>query len=161
MDDVLLTIEGENISFKKRISEYKAGQIIAQLNVGGSVGTLAVAAPGVHEMRTASPATARGLRSEIKDLPISSTLEGYPSYHDLPTKADKILWILQYAETYQVLDLNSVEIDFLSRQLREPIETKNFGAFNQRNRKSGYVMMSKNSFRITKPGQTRLTSLVK
>lgn len=165
MDDVLLTIEGENISFKKKISEQRAGQIIALLS---SPSNTATAAPGnvvsiaaLSPARTSSMPTARGTRPEVKDLPISSILEGYLGYHELPTKADKILWILQYAETYQLLDLNSVEVDFISRELRDPIDTKNFGAFNQRNQRLGFVMKSKNSFRISNKGRTHLANLAK
>lgn len=162
MTEILLTIEGEGISFKKQISEHRAGQIISLLSTAQSpvIDPINLSPTRISEKRSAA-ATPRSVRGEVKDLPIDASLEGYPGYYDLPTKADKILWILQYAEKYGLNELNSVEIDFVSRQLREPIDTKNFGAFNARNQRAAYVMKSKSSFQITKKGQTHLTGLMK
>lgn len=159
MSDVKLTIEGENISFKKEISEHRAGQIISLLSSEQSP-LLDPIKASPKKAGGSNKVSKRGLRDEITSLPIDTALEGYPGYHDLPIKADKILWIMQYAETNGVKGgLSSGEIDFLSTELKDRIEAKNFGAFNNRNVKSSFVKKVGGLFQAQHKGLVYLKSL--
>lgn len=159
MSDVRLTLEGENISFKKDISEHRAGQIISLLSTEQS--PLLDPTKVVTKRSSGTKGVSkRSLRDEISSLPIDTSLEGFPGYHELPTKADKIIWILQYAEANGIKGgLSSGEIDYLSTQLKDRIEAKNFGAFNNRNVKSSYVKKVGGLFQAQHKGLTYLKNL--
>ncbi len=162
MSEIKLTILGEGFSFEKVITQQRAGQIISLL--GQEQSTLLPPLSGepmkqfVAERRGFA---GRGVRAEIRELPISTALEGYPGYYELPTKTDKIIWLLEYAEQNGVKGLNSGEIDFLSSELKDRIEAKNFGAFNARNMRNAFVKKIGGMFHSQKKGLDYLRGLQK
>jgi len=111
-----------------------------------------------------SPGTKRtvvskGVRDEIKNLQIVSSLEKYPDYHNLPTKGDKILWLLEYVLKNNIKELTPAEIDFLSVKLRDRVEQSGFTALNARNIKKAFVLKNNEGFQIQKRGTDYLLSL--
>lgn len=103
----------------------------------------------------------KGIRTEINDLTLVGSMEGYPDYHDTLTKADKILWLLQYVSLNNIKALTPVEVDFLSSKLQERVDQKGFTALNGRNIKKSYVISGKQGFEIQKKGIDYLLSLNK
>lgn len=106
-----------------------------------------------------TPATFRGTRDEVKNLEITGSLEGYPDFHSLPAKADKILWLLAYADLHGIKGLSSAEVDFLSTNLRDRVASKHFSTFNQRNEKKSYVIKVPEGFLLHKKGSSYLKEL--
>lgn len=104
-------------------------------------------------------ALSNGVREEVKAFDVNATLDGFPDYHKLPTKADKILWLMAYAEKNSVNALSPSEIDFLSGELRDRVESRGFTALNQRNIKNGFVSKTSAGFQIQRKGTEHLTSL--
>jgi hypothetical protein len=104
----------------------------------------------------------RGIRDEVRELEIKTSLENFPSYHDLSTKADKILWVLEYAEAQSIKGLSPTEIDHISGELRERIESKSFTALNTKNLQASYVKKTPEGyFRIEKKGSEYLKTAAK
>jgi hypothetical protein len=162
MSELKLTIEGEGISFKKNITEHRAGQIISLLSSEQSPLLDPIKKTVARNLSgKSSPNSRRNIREEVEALPIDTSMEGYPNYHDLPTKADKIIWVLQYAEQNGVKGLTSGEVDFLSAEFKDRIEAKNFGAFNGRNVRSSYIKKINGLFETQQKGLNYLASLVK
>jgi hypothetical protein len=102
----------------------------------------------------------KGTRDEVNALHTVSTLDGYPDYHNLPTKGDKILWLLEYALKNNIKELTPAEVDSLSTKLRDQVEQSGFTALNARNMKKGYVLKNKDGFQIQKRGTDYLIGLV-
>lgn len=100
----------------------------------------------------------KGVREEIKNLNIVSALDGYPDYHNLHTKGDKILWLLEYADKNGIKSLAPVEAEFLSVKLRDKIELGGFTALNARNIKKAFVTKTSDGFQIQKRGSDHLKS---
>jgi len=98
----------------------------------------------------------KGIRDEIKQFEIAGSLEGYPDYHNLPTKADKILWLLEYADKKGVKSLTPAEVDFLSTQLRDRIKSNQFTALNERNVRKSFVTKTADGFLVQKKGADHL-----
>jgi hypothetical protein len=92
-------------------------------------------------------------------MEIRGDMEGYPDYHKLPTKGDKILWLLEYAFKKDVKALTPAEVDALSVKLRDRVESGGFTALNARNVKNSYVMKTAEGFQIQKRGSDYLSSL--
>lgn len=101
----------------------------------------------------------KGIRDEVKTMEITSTLDGYPDYFKFQTKADKILWLLKYAETKQVSTLTPPEISELSAHLREKIEVRDFASHNKRNIIKGFVCKTAAGFQLQKKGLDYLGSV--
>lgn len=98
-------------------------------------------------------------RKEVVSLSIVTTLEGYPNFHPLPTKADVILWVLAYADSQKIEDLTPKEVEVITDKLRNVIEQKDFSAFNKRNIKLGYVAQVDGKFKIQQKGLDFLKTL--
>lgn len=91
-------------------------------------------------------------RDEVTSLSIVTNLEGYPDFHDLPTKADSILWVLAYGASKGVESLTPREVEFLSDRLLKKVEQKDFSAHNKRNRESSYVAFTDGKFKLQQKG---------
>lgn len=103
----------------------------------------------------------KGIREEIKNLNIVGDLSGYPDYHNMPTKGDRILWLLEYTYKNDIKSLAPVEVEFLSVKLRDKIEMSGFTALNTRNIKKNFVIKASDGFQIQKKGSDHLKSLDK
>jgi hypothetical protein len=98
----------------------------------------------------------KGIRDEVKSLSISGSLADYPDYHDLPTKADKILWLMQYVDIKGVKGVTPAEVDFLSTELRDRIKANDFAAHNGRNIRKSFITKTSDGFLIQKKGSDHL-----
>jgi hypothetical protein len=102
----------------------------------------------------------KGVRDEVKILESIGAMDGYPDYHALPTKSDKILWLLQYADLKGVSTLSPSEVDYLSVRLRDRIDSSGFTALNGRNVKKSFVTKTAEGFQVQKRGTDYLVSLI-
>lgn len=100
-----------------------------------------------------------GVRDEVRQLETLGTLDGFPEYYGLATKADKILWLLAYADKGGVKTLTPTEVDYMSGELRDKVDAKGFTALNQRNIKNSFVSKTASGFQIQKKGIDHLKSL--
>lgn len=100
-----------------------------------------------------------GVRDEVRRLETVGTLESFPEYYGLATKAYKILWLLAYADKNGVKTLTPTEVDYMSGELRDKVDAKGFTALNQRNIKSSFVSKTSTGFQIQKKGIDHLKSL--
>jgi len=100
-----------------------------------------------------------GVREEIRLLEMVGTLESFPEYHTLPTKGDKILWLIAFADKQGVNTLTPTEVDFMSGELRDKVDAKGFTALNQRNIKNSFVSKTVTGFQIQKKGSDYLKSI--
>jgi len=98
----------------------------------------------------------KGVREEVKNLQILGSMDELPDYHDLSAKADKILWLLHYADTNNIKGLTPAEVDFLSTELRDRVKTNDFAAHNTRNIKKSFVTKTSEGFLIQKKGLDHL-----
>jgi hypothetical protein len=103
----------------------------------------------------------KGVREEVKSLELIGSMDGYLDFYKLPTKGDKILWLLEYADKNGVVSLTPPEVDFLSTRLRERIESGGFTALNERNIKKSFTKKMAEGFQIQKRGSDYLLSLGK
>ncbi len=108
---------------------------------------------------TKRPPPVKGIRDEIKEMQILASQDGLIDYHKLSTKGDKILWILSYADKKGIDALTPAEVDHLSGQLRDRINSSGFTALNDRNVKSAFVAKTKIGFQLQKKGTDYLASL--
>lgn len=104
--------------------------------------------------------SSNSIRNEISKLAITGSLDGYPDYHNLPTKADKILWLMQYVDVSGIKGLTAAEIDYLSTELKDRIKANEFTAHNARNIKKSFITKTSNGFLIQKKGLDRLKELM-
>ncbi|MDO8487655.1 MAG: hypothetical protein Q7S45_05150 [Candidatus Curtissbacteria bacterium] len=109
--------------------------------------------------RTGGVRKATPPRTEVLSLSIVSSLEGYPDFHVLPSKADAILWVLAYADEQKIEELTPREVEALTDKLRNKIEQKAFSAHNKRNIKLSYVSQTGNRFKLQQKGSDHLKKL--
>jgi hypothetical protein len=105
------------------------------------------------------PPVSKGVSDEVRAFDFGGGLEGFPDYHKLQTKGDKILWLLAYADAKSVKSLTPTEVDFLSTELRDRVEGKGFTALNQRNMRNNFVLKKSDGFQIQHKGLEHLKSL--
>ncbi len=98
-------------------------------------------------------------RQEVLSLPIVANLEGYSGFHDLPTKADSILWVLAYADSNNIEELTPREVEMITDKLRKKIPQKDFSAHNKKNMKLGYVALTDGKYKLQQKGIDHLKSL--
>lgn len=98
-------------------------------------------------------------RGEVTSLEIVATLEGYPNFHGLPTKADSILWVMAYADSQKIQELTPKEVEVITDKLKNIIPQNAFSAHNKRNIKGGYVSQADSRFKIQQKGLDYLKSL--
>lgn len=108
---------------------------------------------------TKKSVVSKGIRDDVKAIEIVGAMDGFPDYHKLPTKGDRILWLLAYADKKGVNALSPAEVDFLSLKLRERVESSGFTALNARNVKNSFVVKTAAGFQIQKRGLDHLTKL--
>jgi hypothetical protein len=91
-------------------------------------------------------------REEVQSLTISANLESFPDFHDLQTKADSILWILSYADSYGISELTPREVEVISDKLKNKIAQNTFSAHNKKNIKRGFVSSTDGKFKLQQKG---------
>ncbi len=99
-------------------------------------------------------------RSEVTTLTWVASLEGFPDFHSLTTKADSILWILAYAEFQGIESLTPREVELASDHLKKKIPHKDFSAHNKRNIKSSLVASTGGKFKLQQKGINHLKSFL-
>lgn len=141
----------------------KSGYIITEKGKKAIVGQFQAssknAIPKVKKGKRKSPRkkTVRlVIRPEVENLALKTELAGYRGYHELKTKSDKILWILKYAETNDILSLNPKEIEIISTRLKDRITQSGFSAINTRNVKNSFVASVGSDFQLQKKGEDYL-----
>lgn len=101
----------------------------------------------------------KGVRDDVKVIEMVGAMDGFPDYHNLPTKGDKILWLLCYADKKGINALSPAEVDFLSLKLRERVDSGGFTALNTKNVNSSFVIKTTTGFQIQKRGLDYLMKL--
>jgi hypothetical protein len=102
----------------------------------------------------------KGIREEVRDMQIVGSHDDLPDYSNLKTKADKILWLLAYADKNAVDSLTPAEVDHMSGMLRDRVNATGFTALNERNIKNAFVAKTKTGFQIQQKGLNYLNSVV-
>ena len=102
--------------------------------------------------------SASGTREEIEQMAVTAIMEGYPDFHSLPSKGQKILWILLFADSQVAGGLSISEVAFLAHKLKESITAKSFTALNEGNVKQGYVLSKNGRWEIYQKGIDLLKS---
>ncbi len=100
------------------------------------------------------------VRAEVNSLSLTTSLDGYIDYFDSPTKADQILWILQYAKTDGMNDLNRLEVCQISAKLGGDINSKSYASANVANVRNGYIASAGQAISLTIKGERHLAELV-
>lgn len=80
------------------------------------------------------------VRDEILSKEFEPTLEGFPGYHDLKTKSEKLLWILIKAKNEGFDDLNHKEVESISDGLGALLKQKSMTALSQPYVVKGFVI---------------------
>lgn len=99
------------------------------------------------------------LRNSVVSLSIVTDMEGYPSFHSLPTKADSILWVLAYADKNAIQELTPREVEFITDKLKNKIAQSGFSAHNKRNVKLSLVSLTNGTFKLQQKGIDHLKKL--
>ncbi len=102
------------------------------------------------------------LTAGLESLEVMSELEGFPRFHHLAKRSDKILWLLIYAEAKgNIKSLTATDIEYLSDKLKDSISTSNFTSGNISNIKSTYVKQKGNGYSILQKGIDYLKNQLK
>jgi hypothetical protein len=88
----------------------------------------------------------------VQKLPIEVSLENYPGYYNLKVKSERIMWLLIFAGNHGVNSLNSKEIEYLSKELRDQITSSSIAALTTPAIKKGYIAKSGTEFRVLHEG---------
>lgn len=99
-------------------------------------------------------------REEVTSLSLSTSLEGYPPFGNLPTKGDCILWILAYADSKGIESLTAREVEHISDKLRIKIAQNVFSGHNKKNMKENYVSWTDGKFKLQMKGMDHLKALL-
>lgn len=99
------------------------------------------------------------VRNEVNSLSLTTSLDKHIDYFDSPSRADQILWILQYAKSHNIVDLNRLEICHISAKLGGDINSKSFASANVANVKNGYIASAGQAISVTVKGERHLTEL--
>lgn len=92
------------------------------------------------------------IRPEIKALTMDSELDGYPLYHSLNKKADKLLWLLVFADDAGIKTLHGQEIEYLASQLRDNVANKQVASLTSNSLKKGLVKKNLDGYTILQKG---------
>lgn len=102
------------------------------------------------------------VREEIINAQISTVMEGFPNYHDLKTKWEKIIWIILFADNSNLGALTAAEVEALSSKLRGKIAQTGFAAHNKANITKGFVVSQPGGkYSIEQTGINYLRGLIK
>ncbi len=94
----------------------------------------------------------KDLSDAIKEIEVVSHMDGFIPFHSLPTKGQKILWILTFAKNNGVDTLSTSEVEYLANRLNENITTSLFNGLNEGNMKKGFVARKGDKYRIIQSG---------
>ncbi|MCX6732449.1 MAG: hypothetical protein NTV98_02820 [Candidatus Roizmanbacteria bacterium] len=105
--------------------------------------------------------TPKVITEEVKRLDISTSFNDYPKFYDLATKANKILWILAYADAKGIPELTTADIEYLADKLRDKIPTGGFTALSEYIFKKSYITKTvEGKIKIQHDGLEYLKSLI-
>jgi hypothetical protein len=96
------------------------------------------------------------VRDEIKNMRISTSMDGHHDFFAIKSRADQILWVVEYTKTLGVDGVNRFEIIDFVKKVGGDITSKNFTASNVPNVKNGYIYSEQEVLRLTPKGQTQL-----
>jgi hypothetical protein len=103
----------------------------------------AEAAPRRTSPESRRSSQVKTLNEAVQNLKIMPTLDGYPLYHRLETKAIKILWILAFAVEHKIEALSSGEIEYIAHKLRDKIPSNSLTPLTQGSYKRGFITRNK------------------
>jgi hypothetical protein len=115
--------------------------------------------------RASSTKRPRKVNTEIPasfvDLEFSPVIDGYPKYHELTVKMDKLLWAVNAANLQGVSGVTNQDMVWLTDNLGDGISGGDIGTHYRNNFKKGFLNRSirDQSMRITPPGTAHLKSL--
>lgn len=92
----------------------------------------------------------------VKKLPAEVSLEGYPDYHELNMKGNRMVWLLVFAAENGVDSLNAREIEYLSRQVGDQISPTSIPSLALSAIRRGLVAKSEGKFRSLEKGKAYL-----
>lgn len=134
-------------------SSYKITEIaIAAFDKGFSQIKVTASRTGVRQTKGSRSTLKLEISEEVKQMLIQSSMEGYPNYHELSTKSERIIWILIFAARNKVLSLNSKEIEYISKEVRDQIIAPSVPALTNASIKNGYIAKSANKYRLLHDG---------
>lgn len=81
----------------------------------------------------------KNLSQGIVDLEVLPRIDGMPFFHDLLTKGDKILWILDFTLKKGIAELSSNDIEYIADKLLNKITARSITALTETNLKKGYL----------------------
>lgn len=117
--------------------------------------------PARKAIRKAKTASAK-IPERLQSIELQTSMEGYPDFHTLGKKADKLLWVLQFAQANGLASLSNAEIVILSDRLGDGIPGTDINGYYKANLKKTYVNRSlqDKTMRILPQGSTYLAGLV-
>jgi hypothetical protein len=93
---------------------------------------------------------------EVKNLPAEVSQGGYPDYHDLKMKGNRMVWLLIFAADHGIQSLNSREIEYLSRQVGDQISPTSISSLALPAIRRGLVAKTEGKFRPLEKAKTFL-----
>lgn len=100
------------------------------------------------------------VRDEVSNLKVMSDQRDL--YSDITKKADKVLWILSFALDNKITELNTKEIEFISKKLGDKINAKDVHILVANYKKSKYIHVIEvenyKQFEISSAGKVFLKS---
>ncbi len=96
------------------------------------------------------------ISEEVRKMPIQVSMDGYSDYHDYKMKGERIIWLLAFAEGHSVTELNSKEIEFLSRAVSDQIDSSAVPALTASAIKKGFLAKQENKYRVLHKGKVYL-----
>lgn len=117
----------------------------------------------VRKAARKTKSTSAKIPERLQDIDLQTSLDGYPDFHALKKKADKLLWVLQFAHGAGLASLRNAEIVFLSDRLGDGIPSADINGYYKSNLKKGHVNRSlqDKTMRILPLGSTYLAGLLK
>jgi hypothetical protein len=122
---------------------------------------------GFDQVKSIAPRTPRKSRrggvaqkleiaEAVKKLPAEVSLEGYPDYHNLKMKGNRMVWLLVFAAAHGVESLNAREIEYLSRQIGDQISPTSIPSLALSSIRRGLVAKGEGKFRPLEKGKVYL-----
>lgn len=102
--------------------------------------------------------TKLSVRDDVKNVRISTSMDGYPDYFKLGARSDQILWVIEYLKTLGVDGVNRLEIIEFTKKVGGKINSKNFTSSNTPNVKESYIYIENEVLKLTPKGIEQLKS---
>lgn len=107
-----------------------------------------------------SPKKKLSVRDEVKQVRISTSLEGYPDYFSISNRSDQILWVIEYFKAHDIDGINRAELIDFTKKIGGEVTSKNFTASNTPNIKGSYIYIENEALKLTPKGVNKLASLL-